>query len=70
MAGPEVLLELLVARAIVGLEAVIEDDVAVSTGAIWHVIESSGFLARNRVMHRLILKVVEWMTRSAPLVVS
>ena len=70
MAGPEVLLELLVARAIVGLETVVEDDVAVSAGAIWHVIKRCSLLARNRMMSRLVLKVVEWMTRPAPLVVS
>lgn len=66
----QVSLELSVRRAIVCLEAVVKNDVAVPSCAVWDIIKSCGFLSRRNFRSRLILEVVKVVTRLAALVVT
>ena len=70
MARPQVLLELLVRRAIVRLQSVVKDYIGIATRAIWHVVEGSGFFPGDGMVHRLVLEVVKGVPRLTALVIT
>lgn len=70
MARPQVLLELLVRRAIVRLKSVVKDYVGVATRAVRHVVEGGGLFAGDRVVHWLVLEVVKGVPRLTALVIT
>ena len=70
MARPQVLLELLVRRAIVSLQSVVKDYIGVATRTVRHVVEGSGLFPGDGMVHRLVLEVVKGVPRLTALVIT
>ena len=61
-------LEAFVVGAVICLEPIVEDDIAIAAGAVWHVVEGRRVLLGNNCYSRLRLHVIETGPRLGPLV--
>lgn len=70
MAGAQSPFKPFVVGAIICLQAIVENDVAISARAVWHIVEGSGFLFGDNCCARFGLHVVEAGARLRSLVVA